>query len=146
MLTCIQGPVLPLLHPHRVRPCHPPLSYTLLRPDKGQNPLLFTIPSPERRIADEGTDIEDTAPRIKSDFKPIDDALVQGQKRKQRRRERRLKRIITVAAGWLTMGLMIYLISVTKTTAPKIWDPYTILEISRVKGIRRRFFVYADRI
>ncbi|KAK0511814.1 hypothetical protein JMJ35_005664 [Cladonia borealis] len=87
-----------------------PLSYTLLRPNK---------------------DIEDTAPRIKSDFKPLDDALIQGQKRKQWRRERRLKRILTVAAGWLTIALMIYLIAVTKTTAPKIWDPYSILEISR---------------
>ncbi|KAL2038582.1 hypothetical protein N7G274_008630 [Stereocaulon virgatum] len=87
-----------------------PLSYTLLRPNK---------------------DIEDTAPRIKSDFKPIDDVLIQRQKRKQWRRERRLKRIITVAAGWVAIALMIYLITVTQTTAPKIWDPYNILEISR---------------
>ena len=77
-------------------------------------------------------DIEDTAPRIRSNFKPADDALIQGQKRKQWRRERRLKRIITVAMGYLTMAWMFYLIMVTKTTAPKIWDPHSILGISRV--------------
>ena len=77
-------------------------------------------------------DIEDTAPRIKSDFKPTDYDLIQGQKRKQWRRERRLKRITTAIVGWLVMALMAYLIYVTKTTAPRIWDPYDILEISRV--------------
>ena len=85
------------------------------------------------RDTDKHLDIEDTAPRIKSNFKPADDALIQGQKRKQWRRERRLKRIITVAMGYLTMAWMFYLIMVTKTTAAKIWDPYNILDISRVR-------------
>ncbi|KAF6218076.1 hypothetical protein HO133_006488 [Letharia lupina] len=98
-----------------------PLSYSLLKPDK---------------------DIEDTAPRIKSNFKPADDALIQGQKRKQWRRERRLKRITTVAMGYLTMAWMMYLIMITKTTAPKIWDPYSILDISRSSSeaqIKKRY-------
>ncbi|KAL9133898.1 MAG: hypothetical protein Q9175_004921 [Cornicularia normoerica] len=98
-----------------------PLSYSLLKPEK---------------------DIEDTAPRIKSNFKPADDALIQGQKRKQWRRERRLKRIITVAMGYLTMAWMFYLIMVTKTTAAKIWDPYNILDISRSSSeaqIKKRY-------
>lgn len=98
-----------------------PLSYSLLKPDK---------------------DIEDTAPRIKSNFKPADDALIQGQKKKQWRRERRLKRIITVAMGYLTIAWMFYLIMVTKTTAPKIWDPYNILDISRSSSeaqIKKRY-------
>ena len=30
------------------------------------------------------------------------------------------------------MALMVYLIIVTATTVPKIWDPYDILGISRV--------------
>lgn len=79
-------------------------------------------------------DIEDTAPRIKSDFKPADDPLIQGQKRKQWRRERRLKRFITVAIGYTAMAWMFYLIMITKTTAPKIWDPYNILDIARVRS------------
>ena len=78
-------------------------------------------------------DLESTAPRIKSDFRPQDDNLIQGQKRKQWRRERRLKRMITVAVGYVVIAWMAYLIMVTKTTAPKIWDPYNILDISRVK-------------
>ncbi|KAI4152715.1 MAG: hypothetical protein L6R39_001752 [Caloplaca ligustica] len=90
-----------------------PLTYSLLKPTK---------------------ELENTAPRIKSDFKPPDDNLIQGQKRKQWRRERRLKRIITVVAGYATMALMLYLIAVTKTTLPKIWDPYDILDVSRSAG------------
>ena len=126
------GPILPLLYSHHIRPRH-------------STPFLYPSPPKQRSVpvlpgkwiskpanANGGTDIEDTAPRIKSDFKPLDDALIQGQKRKQWRRERRLKRILTVAAGWLTIALMMYLIAVTKTAAPKIWDPYSILEISRV--------------
>ena len=84
------------------------------------------------RDTDGHLDIEDTAPRIRSSFKPADEALIQGQKRKQWRRERRLKRIVTVATGYLTIAWMFYLIMITKTTASKIWDPYDILDISRV--------------
>ena len=40
--------------------------------------------------------------------------------------------MITVATGYLTMAWMFYLIMITNTTAPKIWDPYNILDISRV--------------
>ncbi|KAL9128294.1 MAG: hypothetical protein Q9217_002999 [Psora testacea] len=83
-------------------------------------------------VADGLVEIENTAPRIRSDFKPPDDDLIQRQKRKQRRRERRLKRIITVGVGYAVMATMLYLIAVTKTAAPKIWDPYYILDISRV--------------
>ena len=49
-----------------------------------------------------------------------------------------------MAAGWLTIALMIYLIAVTKTTAPKIWDPYSILEISRVGATVVRWLSFAD--
>ncbi|KAL8702661.1 MAG: hypothetical protein Q9201_004162 [Fulgogasparrea decipioides] len=98
-----------------------PLTYSLLKPTK---------------------ELENTAPRIQSDFKPPDENLIQGQKRKQWRRERRLKRIITVVAGYTIMALMFYLIAVTKTLIPKIWDPYDILEISRSsseKQINKRY-------
>ena len=79
-------------------------------------------------------ELENTAPRIKSNFKRIDEDLIQGQRRKQWRRDRRLKRIITVAVGYMVMGWMLYLITVTQRTAPKIWDPYSILGISRVRS------------
>ena len=81
-------------------------------------------------------ELENTAPRIKSDFKPEDEDLIQGQKRKQWRKERKLKRIVTVALGYAVMAWMIYLIMVTARTIPTIWDPYNILGISRVYGAR----------
>ena len=105
-----------------------PLTYSLLTPSKGK----WLPPGNFRPLTDMRKDLEITAPRIRSDFKPQDDDLIQGQKRKQWRRERRLKRIITVVLGFIIMAWMAYLITVTKTTAPKIWDPYTILDISRV--------------
>ena len=92
-----------------------PLSYTLLRPTK---------------------ELENTAPRIRSDFQAPQDDLIQTRKKRQRRRERRLKRIVTVAIGYAVMGWMIYLIMVTQRTIPKIWDPYDILGISRVSLLR----------
>ncbi|KAL8647753.1 MAG: hypothetical protein Q9226_006300 [Calogaya cf. arnoldii] len=98
-------------------------------------PLTFSLLKPTKEL-------ESTAPKIKSDFKPPDENLIQGQKRKQWRRERRLKRFIAVVAGYATIVLMMYLIAVTKTTAPKIWDPYDILEIPRSadeKKINKRY-------
>ncbi|KAF3898246.1 Translocation complex component [Trichophyton interdigitale] len=87
-----------------------PLTYTLLRPVKG---------------------LENSAPRIKSDFKPQHDDIIQSQKQKLLRKERRIKRIITVIVGYAVMAWMVYLITVTARSAPKIWDPYEILGISR---------------
>ncbi|RAL16692.1 J domain-containing protein [Aspergillus homomorphus CBS 101889] len=98
-----------------------PLTYNLLRPSKG---------------------LENTAPRIKSDFKPEHGDLVEAQKRKRLRKERRIKRIVTVVVGYAVMAWMAYLIVVTARTVPKIWDPYDILGISRSadeKAISRHY-------
>jgi translocation protein SEC63 len=82
-----------------------------------------------------------TAPRIKTDFKPEHADLIDAQRKAQKRRERKLKRIITVILGWAVMGLMAYLITVTARLIPKIWNPYDILGISDVcysrSGLRR---------
>ena len=80
--------------------------------------------------------IESTAPRIKSAFKPEHNDLVQAQKRKRWRKERRIKRIATVIIGYAVMAWMVYLILVTARTVPKIWDPYDVLGISRVSDDR----------
>lgn len=77
--------------------------------------------------------LENSAPRIKSDFKPQHDDIIQSQKQKLLRKERRIKRIITVIVGYAVMAWMVYLITVTARSAPKIWDPYEILGISRVR-------------
>ena len=42
---------------------------------------------------------------------------------------RRVKRTLFVLVGWALMGLMVYLIIVTKTIVPELWNPYDILEI-----------------
>ncbi|RAL05251.1 J domain-containing protein [Aspergillus ibericus CBS 121593] len=87
-----------------------PLTYNLLRPSKG---------------------LENTAPRIKSEFKPEHAELIEAQKRKRLRKERRIKRIVTVIVGYAVMAWMVYLIIVTARVTPKVWDPYDILGVSR---------------
>ncbi|KAJ6031901.1 hypothetical protein N7540_002633 [Penicillium herquei] len=87
-----------------------PLTYNLLRPSK---------------------ELENTAPRIKSDFKPEHAELVEAQKRKRLRKERRIKRIATVVVGYAVMAWMVYLILVTARTTAKLYDPYDILGVSR---------------
>ncbi|KAK4985621.1 secretory subunit [Elasticomyces elasticus] len=87
-----------------------PITYSLLRPSK---------------------DLENTAPRIQTVYQPKDADLVEGQRRKQKRRELKLKRMITAAIGWLTIAYMIYLMAVTTRSMPKLWDPYDILGVSR---------------
>ncbi|KAL9116082.1 MAG: hypothetical protein Q9227_000451 [Pyrenula ochraceoflavens] len=98
-----------------------PLAYSLLKSNK---------------------EIENTAPRIKSDFKPEDDDLIQGRKRRQKRRERKPKRGIAVTVGVAVMAYMIYLIMVTQRTTLKLYDPYQILGLSTSadeKAIQRHY-------
>ncbi|KAJ5883320.1 uncharacterized protein N7473_010206 [Penicillium subrubescens] len=98
-----------------------PLTYNLLRPSK---------------------ELENTAPRITSDFKPKHADLVEAQKRKRLRKERRIKRIITVIVGYVVMAWMVYLILVTARTVAKLYDPYEILGVSRSadeKAISRHY-------
>ncbi|KAJ5288207.1 hypothetical protein N7478_003893 [Penicillium angulare] len=92
-----------------------PLTYNLLRPSK----VCGLV------------ELENTAPRIKSDFKPEHADLVEAQKRKRLRKERRIKRIITVIIGYFVMAWMVYLITVTARTTTKMYDPYDILGVSR---------------
>ncbi|KAL2798686.1 Sec63 Brl domain-containing protein [Aspergillus keveii] len=87
-----------------------PLTYNLLKPSK---------------------ELENTAPRIRSDFKPQHEDLIEAQKRKRLRKERRIKRIVTVILGYAVIAYMVYLIIVTARLTPKIWDPYEILGVSR---------------
>jgi translocation protein SEC63 len=97
-------------------------------------PITYNILKPS-------TKIENTAPRIQSDFRAKDDDLIQAQKKRQRRTERKTKRIMTAVIGYAVMTYMIYLIYVTARTVPKIWDPYDILGVSRVS----RSMSVADR-
>jgi len=78
------------------------------------------------------TELENTAPRIKSDFKTKDADFVDNQRSKQKKKERRVKRLALATFGWLFIILNIYLMINTKRTTPKIWNPYEILDVSLV--------------
>ncbi|RAO67896.1 uncharacterized protein BHQ10_003908 [Talaromyces amestolkiae] len=98
-------------------------------------PLTYSLLSPPKKL-------ENTAPRINSTFKPKHEDLIQAQKRKRLRKERRVKRFIAVVVGWAIIGWMIYLIIVTARTLPKLYDPYEILGVSRSadeKAISRHY-------
>jgi translocation protein SEC63 len=97
---------------------------------------LVTLPL-TYNVLKRNDEIENTAPRIKSDFKPKDDELIQAQRRAQKRKEFKMKRSIAVVVGYLIMAWMVYKIVVTKRILPKIWDPYEILGLSRVSVVRK---------
>nr|POE86457.1 translocation protein sec63 [Quercus suber] len=100
-----------------------PLTYTLLR-----SPSDGTAPG--------------KATQITSDFQPEHADVIDSQRAKQKRKELRLKRMLVAGAGWLLMGYMIYLMTVTARTVPKIWNPYDILEVpmsSTEKQINSRY-------
>ena len=94
-------------------------------------PLTYNVLKPS-------TDLEATAARIQSDFKPEHDDVIEAQRRRRKRQSRKTKRIITVVLGYAFMAWMIYLIAVTQRTIPKMWDPYDILGVSRVSHAEPR--------
>ncbi|PHH63617.1 hypothetical protein CDD81_5709 [Ophiocordyceps australis] len=103
-----------------------PLTYTLLRPSNADETL---------------------APRIQTNYKPKDADVVASLRSIQKRKQRRIKRTLVALAGWGLMAFMIYLIMVTKTIVPKLWNPYDVLGISesatekQIKGHYRRLSV-----
>lgn len=101
---------------------------------------LVTLPL-TYNVLKKNEEIENTAPRIKSDFKPKDDDLIQAQRRAQKRKEFKTKRTIAVVLGYLIMAWMVYKIIVTQRIMPKLWDPYEILGISRVGAAKRVPFI-----
>ncbi|KAF2621671.1 protein translocation protein SEC63 [Macroventuria anomochaeta] len=76
-------------------------------------------------------ELENTGTTIESNFTPEHADLIQGQRKKQKRAERRTKRGVLMLGGWSLNALMMYLIYVTARTVTKIWDPYEVLGISR---------------
>jgi preprotein translocase subunit Sec63 len=90
------------------------------------------------------SELENTAPRIKSDFKPEHADLIDAQKRKRLRKERRIKRIVTVILGYAVMAWMVYLIVVTARTVTKAYDPYDILGVARVSYLAWEMVEYTS--
>lgn len=92
-------------------------------------------------------EIQITAPRIRSDFKPQDAPLIEEQRARQKRRERKLKRFITIIVGYVVIAWMLYLIAITARNIPKLYNPYDVLGVSEVS----RYKLYdtvreADRV
>lgn len=74
-----------------------------------------------------------------STYKPPNGDLIDGARRRQAKRERRLKRFTSIIIGWVLFAYMAYLIATAaENVEGKIWDPYDILGISTV----RRSIVY----
>jgi hypothetical protein len=78
------------------------------------------------------TNVEAAAPPAEYNYKPEDEDLIQESKRKAKRRERKIKRMLAAVVGYLVMAGMVYLIIVTARITPRIYDPYDILGVSRV--------------
>ncbi|KAG0642887.1 Translocation protein sec63 [Tuber brumale] len=70
-------------------------------------------------------------PLIKeNNYKPPGNEVIEAARRRQKRKERRLKRFTSIVIGWALFAYMAYLIAVTANADGKIWDPYEILGIS----------------
>ncbi len=104
-------------------------------------PLTYNVLKPS-------TDLEQTATRIQSDFKPKNVDVIEAQRTRRKRQNRKTKRIIAVVLGYAFMAYMIYLIAVTQRTVPKMWDPYSILGVSRSASEKEidKFYKNAARV
>ena len=67
---------------------------------------------------------------ITSSYQPGSADIIDVQRAKQKRKELRLKRMLTAGTGWLVMAYMVYLVIVTARQTPTIWNPYDLLDIS----------------
>lgn len=88
-------------------------------------PLTYNVLKPS-------TDLEQTATRIESNFKPENDDIIQEQRRKRKRKERKLRRMVAAVFGWFAMFYLAYLVYNAEAVRVKLWDPYDILGVSRV--------------
>ncbi len=93
-------------------------------------------------LATGGRDTAALFPRIKTDYKPRHADVVEAQRAKVKRKQRRVGLGIAVAVGWAAMSYMMYLIATTEVPpAQKLWNPYDILGISEVRQPHPLFVV-----
>ncbi|KPI34901.1 Translocation protein sec63 [Cyphellophora attinorum] len=91
---------------------------------------LVTVPL-TYNVLKASDELEQTGERIQSDFKPKDAEIIAAQAKRQKRKERKHKRIIAVIFGWITMAYLGYLVKQSEAERIKLWDPYDILGVSR---------------
>ncbi|KAI5804557.1 Sec63 Brl domain-containing protein [Geopyxis carbonaria] len=88
-------------------------------------PLTYSTFAPSKKL---GTS---KVPLITdSGYNPPQHDSVEAARRRQAKKERRLKRFTAITLGWVLFAYMGYLIATTKNAAGKVWDPYEILGIS----------------
>ena len=92
---------------------------------------IVTLPLTYNVLKGDGSS-EQTAPRLDYGYEIPDDKIREDSKRRAKRKQRKLKRIITVVLGYALMIGMVYLIIVTQRVLPRVYDPYEILGVSRV--------------
>ncbi|KAI5818681.1 Sec63 Brl domain-containing protein [Pyronema omphalodes] len=63
------------------------------------------------------------------DYDPPRYEKVEAARRRQAKKERRLKRFTALVFGWAALGYVCYLISISTNPEGNVWDPYTILGI-----------------
>jgi translocation protein SEC63 len=100
-------------------------------------PLTYTLLRAPSDISGSGK-----SAHISTPYTPEHADIIETQRAKQKRKELRLKRMLTAAAGWLVMAYMVYLMAVTARTTERPWDPWEVLDMSMSaseKEIKRRY-------
>lgn len=88
------------------------------------------------------TSILAKAGHIESSYQPDHADIILTTRAKQKRKELKLKRILTALTGWLLMAYMAYLVITTTRLQPKIWNPYEILGVgmsANDKAVKSRY-------
>ncbi|KAK3944286.1 hypothetical protein QBC46DRAFT_374902 [Diplogelasinospora grovesii] len=67
--------------------------------------------------------------RIQTNHKHEHTSLIESLRTQEKRKDRKLWLMLSVAVGWAVMAYMLYLINTTDVPAQKLWNPYEILNI-----------------
>lgn len=88
-------------------------------------PLTYSTFAPSKKVG------ASKFPLIKDDeYNPPRYEKVEAARRRQAKKERRLKRFIAIVLGWTAFAYMSYMVATTTIVEGKIWDPYEILGVS----------------
>ena len=96
---------------------------------------IITLPL-TYNVLKKDTNVEASAAPRQDDHETEDDDLIKDSRRKAKRKERKLKRILAVILGYAVMAGMIYLIVITARVTPRLYNPYDVLGVSTVSVLR----------
>ena len=105
-----------------------PLTYSTFAPSK----RMHSLENAQDQTLTHIESLSSKSPLVKTGYRPPNAQLIDAARKRQAKRERRLKRLVTVVLGWSLFGYMVYLIATTKPGISKLWDPYEILGLSTV--------------